>query len=85
MCNVWTKGSRRWASIFSVETDAKTKIAHLRLERRKGKNAFSRVMLSEFVRGVETVQRAAEVKAVNVLIVSSSVPKVFCAGPPEVI
>jgi methylglutaconyl-CoA hydratase len=37
-------------------------------------------MLSEFVRGVESVQRAAEVKAVNVLIVSSSVPNVFSAG-----
>ena len=80
MCNVWTKGARRWASVVSVDTDAKTKIAHLRLERHEGKNAFSRGMLSEFVRCVETVQRAAEVKAVNVLIVSSSVPKVFCAG-----
>jgi enoyl-CoA hydratase/carnithine racemase len=37
-------------------------------------------MLSEFKRGVEAVSRGAEAKAVNVLIVSSSVPKVFCAG-----
>jgi len=78
--NVSTYSARRWASAVSVVTDAKTKISYLRLDRHEGKNAFSRDMLSEFVRGVEAVQRGAETKAINVLIVSSSVPNVFCAG-----
>jgi len=52
-------------------------VAHMKLNRVVGKNAFSAQMLSEFNLAVAEVQADSSIKA---LIVSSTVPKVFCAG-----
>eukprot|EP00349_Pseudokeronopsis_sp_Brazil_P005267 CAMPEP_0202974208 /NCGR_PEP_ID=MMETSP1396-20130829/58353_1 /ASSEMBLY_ACC=CAM_ASM_000872 /TAXON_ID= /ORGANISM="Pseudokeronopsis sp., Strain Brazil" /LENGTH=255 /DNA_ID=CAMNT_0049707625 /DNA_START=11 /DNA_END=774 /DNA_ORIENTATION=+ len=52
-------------------------ISELILERHEGKNAFSSDMIDSFEKAVETVRHD---KNVRVLIVRSTVDKVFCAG-----
>ena len=52
-------------------------VSHLILNRHDGKNSFSKAMLEEFNRAVSSLQ---ESKTTNVVVVSSGVPKVFCAG-----
>jgi methylglutaconyl-CoA hydratase len=63
-----------------VETDTTTKITHIKLNRHNGKNSFSRQMVADFCSTLGEVQRSAMAKECNVVIVSSTVPKVFCAG-----
>lgn len=52
-------------------------ISELVLERHEGKNAFSSDMIDSFERAVESVRND---KKIRVLIVRSTVDKVFCAG-----
>lgn len=52
-------------------------ITHLVLNRAEGKNSLSKAMLKEFCEELVALQ---EDDATNVVVVSSSVPKVFCAG-----
>jgi methylglutaconyl-CoA hydratase len=52
-------------------------ISELILERHEGKNAFSSDMIDSFERAVESVRSN---KNIRVLIVRSTVDKVFCAG-----
>lgn len=52
-------------------------ISELILERHEGKNAFSSDMIDSFERAVESVRSN---KDIRVLIVRSTVDKVFCAG-----
>ena len=69
------------SSLIAVETDSvNSKIAHVRLSRHEGKNAFSRQMVGEFVAMVAGLKLSVAEKRTNVIVLSSSVPKVFCAG-----
>lgn len=52
-------------------------ITHLVLNRHEGRNSLSKAMLAEFNDAVKDI--GADPKT-NVLIISSAVPKVFCAG-----
>jgi len=52
-------------------------IGHMILSRHAGKNAFSKQMLTEFREMVEDISTDGSVRC---LIISSNVPKVFCAG-----
>lgn len=52
-------------------------ITHLILNRHEGKNSLSKAMLAEFNAAVKDIGQDPKT---NVLIISSSVPRVFCAG-----
>jgi methylglutaconyl-CoA hydratase len=52
-------------------------ITHLVLNRDEGKNSLSKAMLKEFTDAVMTLH---DDESTNVVVISSSVPRVFCAG-----
>jgi len=60
-----------------VETSSDGGIHHIILNRDEGKNSLSTPMLAEFN---EAVANVSSNKDARVVIISSSVPKVFCAG-----
>lgn len=66
--------------LITVETNPETKITQIRLNRHDGKNSFSKQMISEFTSTLEGLKRSVHERRTNVVILSSSVPKVFCAG-----
>ena len=59
-----------------MEINVETRIAHLKLNRPDGKNSFSKQMLADFVAAVQTLHSSNA----SIVVVSSTVPKVFCAG-----
>ena len=52
-------------------------VANLVLNRHDGKNSFSKAMLEDFNQAVASLHVSSKT---NVVIISSGVPKVFCAG-----
>ena len=68
------------APLLITETDPSTKITQMKLNRHDGKNSFSKQMIFEFSSALEWLKRSVQEGRTNVVIVSSNVPKVFCAG-----
>lgn len=67
------------SSLVIIDHDSSTKVTHLKLNRLEGRNSFSKQMLQEFCSALESI-KSNEQSPTNVLVVSSNIPKVFCAG-----
>lgn len=63
--------------VFPIRVSLGTGIIELRLERPEAKNAIGKEMLQGLRSAVKEVEADA---TANVVLVASSVPKVFCAG-----